>query len=218
MSIPTVVTTTVPTISSLTNAATSVANATPSVVSAIPSVAGAASSVAGAASSVAGATSSLASSVNSLPPLPSMNSISNTASNVSSSILNAGSNIANSSTVNDMLDKGKESISFMTRLMSDIGNLFTFTGLHNLSHLILNIFIILILLKMMRKPEEPNPKLYLYGLYGSGFLFIILYILSYIFEEGGETLKRKKNYKVEDKSKNQTTSKSTLSTPPIIVN
>ena len=206
MSIPTVVTTTVPTISSLTNAATSVANATPSVVSAIPSVAG-------AASSVAGATSSLASSINSLPPLPSMNSISNTASNVGSSILSAGSSIANSSTVNDMLDKGKESISFMTRLMSDIANLFTFTGLHNLSHLILNIFIILILLKMMTKPDEPNPKIYLYGLYGSGFLFIVLYMLSYIFEEGGETLKKKKSHE----SKNEMTPKSKLSTPPIVL-
>ena len=205
MSIPTVVTTTVPTISSLTNAATSVANATPSVVSAIPSVVSAIPSVAGAASS-------LASSVNSLPPLPSMNSISNTASNVGSNILSAGSSIANSSTVGNMIDSGKESISFMSRLMSDIANLFTFTGLHNLSHLILNIFIILILLKMMTKPEEPNPKIYLYGLYGSGFLFIVLYMLSYIFEEGGETLKHRKSNK-SDKS----TSKSNLSTQPIVL-
>jgi hypothetical protein len=100
----------------------------------------------------------------------------------------------------------------MTRLMSDITNLFTFTGLHNLSHLILNIFIILILLKMMTKPEEPNPKIYLYGLYGSGFLFIVLYMLSYIFEEGGETLKHRKSNK-SDKS----TSKSNLSRQPIVI-
>jgi hypothetical protein len=196
MSIPTVVTTTVP---SIVNTTTSITSAIPSVTSAIPSVTNAATSVANAVPSMVNAASSISNAISSLPPLPSMNSISNTASNVGSDIVNTGSSIANSA-----IDKGKEAISLIDKLIRDLGNLFTLKGLHNLSYFLLNIFIILILIHLINKKDDSVPKLYLYGLYSFGFAFIIFYILSYIFEED--------NKKHENKN-----DKSDLSTPPIVV-
>lgn len=192
MSIPTVVTTTVP---SITNTTTAITSAIPSVVSAIPSMTSAATSVANAVPSMVSAGSSIASAVNSLPPLPSMNSVSNTASNIGSSIVSGGSSIANSA-----MEKGKETISLIDKLMRDLASLFTLRGLHNLSYFLLNIFVILILIHLITKKEDVVPKLHLYGLYVCGFCFIIFYILSYIFED--------------DKKKHD---KSDLSTQPIFL-
>jgi hypothetical protein len=193
MSIPTVVTTTVP---SIVNTTTSITSAIPSVTSAIPSMTNAATSVANAVPSMVNAGSSIASAVNSLPPLPSMNSVSNTASN----IVSTGSDIANSA-----MEKGKEAMSLIDKLMRDLGNLFTLKGLHNLSYFLLNIFVILTLIHLITKREDNVPKLHLYGLYVCGFCFIIFYILSYIFEDD------KKNH---DKKEDD---KSALSTQPIVV-
>ena len=192
MSIPTVVTTTVP---SIANTTTSVVSAIPSITSAIPSMTNAATSVANAVPSMVSAGSSIASAINSLPPLPSMNSVSNTASNIGSSIVSGGSSIANSA-----MEKGKEAISLIDKLMRDLASLFTLKGLHNLSYFLLNIFVILILIHLINKKEDAVPKLHLYGLYVCGFCFIIFYILSYIFEED----KKEQN-------------KSDLSTQPIVV-
>lgn len=199
MSIPTVVTTTVP---SIVNTTTAITSAIPSVVSAIPSMTSAATSVANAVPSMVNAGSSIASAINSLPPLPSMNSMSNTASNIGSSIVSGGSSIVSggSNIANSAMEKGKEAISLIDKLMRDLASLFTLRGLHNLSYFLLNIFVILILIHLITKKEDAVPKLHLYGLYVCGFCFIIFYILSYIFED--------------DKKKHD---KSDLSTQPIVV-
>jgi hypothetical protein len=173
MSIPTVVTTTVPSVSSMMNSASAVA-------SAVPSVANAAISIANTVPSVVGGVNAVTSAINSLPPIPSMNTVSNVASNVASGAKNAGI----------------KTLSFMDKLMRDMGKLFSFKGMYNLSSLMLNVLIVIILINIMS--NKTLPPIYATAIYVLIIASVLFYMISYVLDD--------EEYKHD------------LSTQPIVIN
>lgn len=159
MSIPTIVTTTVPSVPPIPSL--------PSV-SPMPST-----------TSIVGGVNSVISAVNSLPPAPSMNTVSNIASGVK--------------------DAGVKTLSFMDKMMRDMKKIFSFKGMHNLSSLMLNILIVVILINLMSS-KTLNP-MYTTALYILIISSILFYMVSYVFDD--EVVKDEH--------------KSNLSTQPIVV-
>lgn len=135
------------------------------------------------ATSVGSGVNSVISAVNSLPPAPSMNTVSNITS--------------------DVKDAGIKTLSFMDKIMRDMKKIFSFKGMYNLSSLMLNILIVVILINLMSsKTLTPMYTTALYILIISSILF---YMISYVFDD--EVVKDEHTHE----------NKSNLSTQPIVV-
>lgn len=164
MSIPTVVTTTIPSVPPMpsvppTPSVPPMMNSAPAVISGVNSV---------------------ISGVNSLPP---------TVSNITS----------------DVKVAGIKTLSFMDKFARDMGKLFSFNGMYNLSSFMLNILIVIILINLMS--SKTLPPMYTTALYILTICSILFYMISYVIDD--EVVKDEHIHIHENKSN--------LSTQPIVV-
>ena len=123
-------------------------------------------------------------SIPSIPSIPSVPSM-NTESYVTSGI------------------KNTKTISFMDKIIRDIGRIFSFKGMYNLSSLMLHFLIIIILLNLMS--DKPEYKMYSNALSILIISSILFSMISYIFD----------NEVVDHDHTHE--NKSHLSTQPIVV-
>ena len=100
-------------------------------------------------------------------------------------------------------DDDVKTLSFMDKIMRDMKKIFSFKGMYDLSSLMLNILIVVILINLIsNKTLNPMYTTALYILIISSILF---YIVSYVFDD--EVVKDEHTHE----------NKSNLSTQPIVV-
>lgn len=96
-----------------------------------------------------------------------------------------------------------KTLSFMDKMIRDMKKIFSFKGMYNLSSLMLNILIVIILINLMS--SKTLGPMYTNALYILIISSILFYIVSYVFDD--EVVKDEHTHE----------NKSNLSTQPIVV-